>query len=137
MKLAAILDLTFFKLSTKKSPMHAFQLCQWFIFFFNKFPFMWEKAFQIVKNYNKYNSWENKNKLFFFHTISYSCVFIGQINEMHILINEKSNREISGFFKISQNKSGAKFEPTPGMKPYLKHCLFLWSCLFSDTSIMV
>ena len=32
--------------------------------------------------------------------IGYKCEFNGKINEIHILINEKSNREIPGFFKI-------------------------------------
>ena len=42
---------------------------------------------------------------------SYSCVFIGEIIEIHILINEKSNREISGFFKIFRDTSRAKIKP--------------------------
>ena len=41
---------------------------------------------------------------------SYRCVFIGKINEMHILINEKSNREILAFFKITQDTSRDKIE---------------------------
>ena len=32
--------------------------------------------------------------------MSYKCEFVGKVNEIHILINEKSNREIPGFFKI-------------------------------------
>ena len=43
--------------------------------------------------------------------ISYKCEFVGKINEIHILINEKSNREILGFFKISRDISGPKIEP--------------------------
>ena len=43
--------------------------------------------------------------------ISYTCEFVGKINEIHILINEKSNREIRGFFKISQDTSRPKIEP--------------------------
>ena len=39
---------------------------------------------------------------------SYICVFIGKINEVHILMNEKSNQEIPGFFKISQDTSNTK-----------------------------
>ena len=42
---------------------------------------------------------------------SYKCVFIGKINEIHILINEKSNRDISGFFKISRDTSWPKIKP--------------------------
>ena len=41
-----------------------------------------------------------KNNLFFMKFKSYSFVFIGKISEKHILINEKSNRKILGFFKI-------------------------------------
>ena len=37
-----------------------------------------------------------KNKI---HEKSYASVYIGKINEIHILSNEKSNREIPGFFK--------------------------------------
>ena len=36
--------------------------------------------------------------------IGYKCEFNGKINEIHILIYEKSNREIPGFFKISRPK---------------------------------
>ena len=43
--------------------------------------------------------------------IGYKCEFNGKINEIHILINEKSNREILGFFKISQDISRPKIEP--------------------------
>ena len=43
--------------------------------------------------------------------ISYKCEFFGKINDIHILINEKSNREILGFFKISRDKSRPKIEP--------------------------
>ena len=43
--------------------------------------------------------------------ISYECEFIGKINEIHILINEKSNREIQGFLKISRDISRPKIEP--------------------------
>ena len=43
--------------------------------------------------------------------ISYKCEFVGKINETHILINEKSNREIPGFFKISRDISRPKIDP--------------------------
>ena len=41
---------------------------------------------------------------------SYKCKFIGKINEIHILINEKSNREIPEFSNISrvQIQSGSR-----------------------------
>ena len=41
---------------------------------------------------------------------SYTCVFIGKINEIYILINEKSNRKILGFWKISRDRSQAIIE---------------------------
>ena len=40
---------------------------------------------------------------FFMKCISYSCVFIDKINEIPILINEKSNWVIPEFFKIYQD----------------------------------
>ena len=43
--------------------------------------------------------------------ICYKCEFVGKINEIHILINEKSNREIPRFFKISRDISRSKIEP--------------------------
>ena len=43
--------------------------------------------------------------------IGYKCEFNGKFNEMHILINEKSNREIPGFYKISRDISRPKIEP--------------------------
>ena len=43
--------------------------------------------------------------------ISYKCEFAGKINELHILISEKSNREIPGFFKISRDISRLKIKP--------------------------
>ena len=36
--------------------------------------------------------------------ISYKCEFVGKIDEIHILIKEKLNREIPGFFTISRPK---------------------------------
>ena len=42
---------------------------------------------------------------------SYKCVFIGNIKEIQILINEKSNWEILGFLKISRNIFQTKNEP--------------------------
>ena len=39
------------------------------------------------------------------------CVFIGKINKIHILIDEKSNREIPGILKISRDTSRTKIEP--------------------------
>ena len=43
--------------------------------------------------------------------IGYKCEFNEKINEIHILINEKSNREILGFFNISRDISRSKIEP--------------------------
>ena len=43
--------------------------------------------------------------------ISYKSKFVCKITEIHILINEKSNREIPGFFKISRDISRPKIEP--------------------------
>ena len=42
--------------------------------------------------------------------ISYICEFVGKINEIYILINEKSNRKIPGFWKISRDRSQAIIE---------------------------
>ena len=42
---------------------------------------------------------------------SYKCKFFGKINEIHVLINEKSNQEIPGFFRISRDISRFKIEP--------------------------
>ena len=42
---------------------------------------------------------------------SYTCVFIGKINEIHISITEKSIQEIPGCFKISRDTSQTKIEP--------------------------
>ena len=42
--------------------------------------------------------------------IGYKCEFHGKINEIHILINEKSNREMLGFFKISRDTSRVKIK---------------------------
>ena len=56
--------------------------------------------------------------------IGYKCEFNGKINEIHILINEKSNREIPRFFEISRDTSRSKIEPGSqdpgilGIKPY-------------------
>ena len=44
------------------------------------------------------------NFFFFMKFIRYKCEFVGKMNEIHILINEKSNREIPRFFKISRPK---------------------------------
>ena len=41
----------------------------------------------------------------------YICIFIGKINDIHILDNEKSNREILGFLKISGYTSRTKIKP--------------------------
>ena len=59
--------------------------------------------------------------------IGYKCEFNGKINEIHILINEKSNREIPGFFKISRDISRPKMEPgsrelNPTSLPFLSFC---------------
>ena len=43
--------------------------------------------------------------------IGYKCEFNGKIIEIHILFNEKSNREIPGFFKIPRDISWPKIEP--------------------------
>ena len=43
--------------------------------------------------------------------ISYRCEFVGKINEIHILIITKSNRDIPGFFIISRDISWPKIEP--------------------------
>ena len=46
------------------------------------------------------------NTFFFFMKLeSYTCVFISKINEILILIAEKSIREIPEFFKISRDTS--------------------------------
>ena len=42
---------------------------------------------------------------------SYTCVFIGKINAIYILITEKSIREIPGFFKISRDTPRSKIKP--------------------------
>ena len=50
--------------------------------------------------------------ILFFHDIqSYKRVFIGKINGIHILINEKLNWEIPEFFKTSRDTSRPKIEP--------------------------
>ena len=41
-------------------------------------------------------------------------VFIGKINEIHILINEKSIRVTPGFFKISRDSSRSRTKIKPG-----------------------
>ena len=46
--------------------------------------------------------------------ISYEFVFVGKINEIYILVNEKSNWEIPGYFKISRDTSRTKNEPGSG-----------------------
>ena len=43
--------------------------------------------------------------------IRYKCEFVGKINGIHILINEKSNRKIPGFFKISRDISRPQIDP--------------------------
>ena len=43
--------------------------------------------------------------------IGYKCEFNGKINETQILINEKSNREIPAFFKISRDTFRTKKKP--------------------------
>ena len=43
---------------------------------------------------------KNINNIFFFMKFkSYTCVFIGKMNEIHIIITEKSIREIPEFLK--------------------------------------
>ena len=46
--------------------------------------------------------------------IGYKCEFNGKINEIHILINEKSNREIPGFSKYPGIYPGSKLNRDPG-----------------------
>ena len=43
--------------------------------------------------------------------ISYTCVFIGKINEIYILFNEKLNREIQEFSKLFRDTFQTKIEP--------------------------
>ena len=51
-------------------------------------------------------------KIFFFMKfISYSYIFVCEINEIYNLINEKWNWEIPGFFKIFLDTPLAKIEP--------------------------
>ena len=51
-------------------------------------------------------------KIFFFMKfISYSYIFVCEINEIYNLINEKWNWEIPGFIKIALDTSRAKIEP--------------------------
>ena len=52
-------------------------------------------------------------KMIYFHIIQklYMYIYIGKINEIYILINEKSNRKIPRFFKISRDTSRTKIEP--------------------------
>ena len=54
---------------------------------------------------------KNVNIFFIMKFIGYKCEFNGKINEIHILINEKSNREIPGILKISRDTSRTKIEP--------------------------
>ena len=68
---------------------------------------MYEKIFEIMKKIvkNKIKFIKNKNiYLFFMKFESYKYVFIGNIHEILILINEISNCEIPGFFKISRRE---------------------------------
>ena len=59
--------------------------------------------------------------------IGYKCEFNGKIIEIHILINENSNREIQGFFKISRDISRLKIEPgSRELNPITKRSLFQW-----------
>ena len=62
-----------------------------------------------LKNKKKIN--KKYKQFFFMKFISYKCEFVGKINEIHILIIEKSNQEILGFFKISRDISRPKIEP--------------------------
>ena len=45
---------------------------------------------------------------------SYKCVFIGNINEIHILIKEKSNQEIPRFLKYPGIHPRPKTNRDPG-----------------------
>ena len=47
--------------------------------------------------------------------ISYKCEFVGKINEIHILINKKSNREIPDFFKYAGIYPSPKLKRDPGI----------------------
>ena len=61
---------------------------------------------------NKMKFIKNKNVYIFFHKFkSYSCVFIGKINEIYILIDDKANRETLEFFKVSWDTSRIKTKP--------------------------
>ena len=51
------------------------------------------------------------NTFFFMKFMSYKCEFVGKINEIHILINEKSKREILGSYKLSRDTSRTEIEP--------------------------
>ena len=48
--------------------------------------------------------------MFFKKLKSCTRVFIGKINEIHILINENSNPYIQGFIKITPDTSRVKIE---------------------------
>ena len=51
--------------------------------------------------------------------ISYKCEFVGKINEIHIFINEKSNREFSKYPGIYPSPKLNRDPGIPGIKPYL------------------
>ena len=71
-------------------------------------------------------------------SICYSCVFIGKINEIHILINEKSNRKILGFLKISQDTFRAKIEPrSQELNPIITTHILLVYCVAMIRTVLL
>ena len=55
----------------------------------------------------------NNDLCFLSKSNNYKFVFIGNINEIHILTNEKSNREVPGFFKYPAIHPGPKTNRHP------------------------
>ena len=75
--------------------------------------------------------------------IGFKCEFNGKINEIHILIDEKWNREIPGFFKISRDTSRTKIKPgswelNPDIGQYfMGHNILLHKHIFNIYSLIV
>ena len=85
-------------------------------YFSSKIPVYAKKSFENRKHLkNNFKFIKNMFNLFF-HEILKLCMFFNRkINEIRILINDKSYREIPGFFKTSRNTSRTKNEPeNPG-----------------------
>ena len=108
-------DLTLFldkgKLTTKKTQVYLnFVIYSYFsslnFYLYMKKPLKSWKITIENKIHKKY-----KLFIFFMKFKSYNCVFIGNINGIHTLINGKTNREIPGFFKISWDTYRTKKEP--------------------------